>query len=79
MTPADLTAAREALGQRWGLGRPLRMAELGRVLRLPGKDPGQSIRDYESGETRISGPVSVAVEMMLQGAQPPDGLRAIRP
>lgn len=74
MTPEQLLAARRTLGEMWGKGRPLHASEMGRALRLSGKDPGQSIRDYERGNTRISGPVSVAVEMMLRGALPPDGV-----
>jgi hypothetical protein len=55
------------------------MAEMGRALRLGGRDPGASIRDYERGTTRISGPMSVALDMMLKGALPPDGLDALTP
>lgn len=73
MTRAELTAARRTLGELWGYGRPLHASELGRALRLGGRDPGESIRDYERGKTTISGPISVAVEMMLKGALPPDG------
>lgn len=79
MTPDELRDARARLGSMWGLGRPLRMAEMGRALRLSGRDPGASIRDYERGTTKISGPVSVAVEMMLAGALPPDGPSVIEP
>ena len=71
MTPESLYNARRTLGAMWGLGRPLKASELGRALRLGGRDPGESIRDYERGKTRISGPMSVAVEMMLAGAKPP--------
>lgn len=78
MTGDQLRDARGVLGQMWGLGRPLHMSELGRALRLSGADPGQSIRDYERGATRISGPVSVAIDMMLSGALPPDGLGALK-
>lgn len=78
MTGAELHAARKRLGEMWGLGRPLQMSELGRALRLSGSDPGQSIRDYERGTTKISGPVSVAVDMMLGGALPPDGLDVLK-
>jgi hypothetical protein len=78
MTPDDLRAARRILGARWNLGRELRMSELGRAVRMPGKDPGQSIRDYEDGITRIPGPLSAAVDMLLNGAEPPDGVAVIR-
>lgn len=74
MTPDDLRTARATLGQLWGFGRPLHASELGRALRLGGRDPGESIRDYERGKTRISGPMSVAVEMFLRGSLPPDGM-----
>lgn len=77
MTPQDLRDARKTLGLMWGLNRPLKMGEMGRVLRLKGSDPGASIRDYERGKTGISGPVSVAVTMMLNGCSPPDDLDAI--
>jgi len=74
MTPAQLYAARATLGQLWNKGRPLHASELGRALRLGGRDPGASIRDYERGKTPISGPLSVAVQMMLGGSLPPDGI-----
>lgn len=71
MTPDELRDARGTLGELWGLGRPLHASEMGRALRLGGRDPGESIRDYERGKTRISGPMSVAIEMMLAGCKPP--------
>jgi hypothetical protein len=77
MTGEDLRNARATLGERWGLGRPLKMSEMGRALRLGGRDPGESIRDYERDKTTISGPMSVAVDLMLAGAEPPDGLTAV--
>lgn len=70
MTGDELRAARATLGSMWGLERPLHMAELGRALRLMGRDPGASVRDWERGHTPISGPVSVAVEAMLSGFRP---------
>lgn len=69
MTPDALRAARATLGHMWGLDRPLHASEMGRALRLGGRDPGESIRDYERGKMRISGPMSVAVELMLTGAK----------
>jgi hypothetical protein len=77
MTGDELNAARGRLGDLWNLGRPVSMAEMGRALRLGGRDPGESIRDYERGTTRISGPMSVAVELMLSGVLPPDGLEKV--
>lgn len=70
MTPRELRDARAVLGRLWGLGRPLHMSELGRALKLQGRDPGASVRDWERGHTPISGPVSVAVEAMLEGFKP---------
>lgn len=74
MTGEELYAARDKLGELWGKGRPLHASEMGRALRLGGRDPGESVRDYERGKTSISGPLSVAVEMMLAGMLPPDGV-----
>jgi hypothetical protein len=74
MTGDQLREARGTLGQMWGLDRPVSMAEMGRALRLGGRDPGESIRDYERETTRISGPMSVAIQLMLAGAPPPDGI-----
>ncbi len=74
MNPEDLAAARRTLGEMWGKGRPLHLSEMAQALRLGGRDPAESVRDYERGKTRISGPMSVAIEMMLQGAAPPDGV-----
>lgn len=78
MTGEELRTARATLGQMWGLGRPLRMAEMGRALGLGGRDPGESIRDYERGKTKISGPVDRLVRLYLAGVLPPDGLASVR-
>lgn len=70
MTGAEIHAARARLGEMWGLGRPLLASELGRVLRLTGRDPGEAVRDWEIGKASVSGPVSVAIDLMLAGARP---------
>lgn len=67
MKGPDIRAARATLGMMWGLNRPLHMSELGRALRLQGRDPGASVRDWERGHTPVSGPVEVAIEAMLAG------------
>ena len=69
-----LYAARGCLGYCWGKGRRLFASELGRALRMGGRDPGLSILNYEAGRTKIPGPVSVAVEMFMAGAPPPGGV-----
>lgn len=71
MNGNQLRDARAKLGAMWGLKRPLHMSEMGRALRLSGRDPGSSVRDWERGNGP-TGPASVAVEMMLAGAMPPD-------
>ena len=62
--------SRARLGVQWGLGRPLYAAELGRMLLMGGRDPGETIRNWETGRTRVPGPALVAIEMMLEGANP---------
>lgn len=76
----DLRKARIEIGRLWGLNRPIHAAELGRALRMARGDPGESIRAYEANRTKqVPGPVSVAVEMMLRGQLPPDGLPTAKP
>lgn len=77
MTSAQVREARASLGHQFGLGRPLRAAELGRLLRLKGRDPGATVLAWEAGAP-VSGPVSVALEMMLAGARPPTFEESIR-
>lgn len=74
----DIRAARGKLGIMWGLGRPLHMSEMGRLLRLQGRDPGATVRDWERGHTPISGPATTAIEMMLDGARPSHWRDALR-
>lgn len=75
MTGAEMREARARLGEMWGKKRPLTRAQLARACRIGGKkDPGESIRNYEAGVTKIGGPVSALVAMMLRGALPPDGI-----
>jgi hypothetical protein len=57
MTGQELVEARAELGRAWGLGRPLFAAELGRILRMGGRDPGESVRDWERDRSRMPGPV----------------------
>lgn len=76
MTGEELVTARTRLGELWGLGRPLHRSELGRVLRLTGRDPGKQVSRWEGGDGP-SGPASVAIEMMLSGAMPPGPLESI--
>jgi len=77
MTGRDIRAARAKLGKLWGLDRPLYASELARALRLKGRDPGATVLAWEAGAT-ITGPVSVAIEMMLAGAEPPTRAEALR-
>lgn len=87
MTGLEFRDARGQLGHNWGLGRPLTLTEFGRVLRLGGVRPDQSVRDYERGKTQVSGPLSLLIELLLAGAKPknlalilwPNGTQPTRP
>jgi hypothetical protein len=70
MTPSQLYDARQDLGFMWGKSRPLHASELGRALRLGGRDPGFRISKWEKSVHAIPGPVSVAIEAMLAGFKP---------
>ncbi len=56
MTPAEVRTAREALG--------LTANGMAEALRL-GRNGGRTVRRWESGQTPISGPAQVAIEMMI--------------
>lgn len=77
MSPDKIEAAKASLGRAWGLSRPLHNSELARALRLGGRDPGATIQDWIKQKTAISGPCTVAIEMMLAGALPPDPMETI--
>ena len=66
----DLSTARERLGKMWGLGRPLKLVELARLLRMHGRNAARKVKAWESGEAKITGPASVAIEAMLAGWKP---------
>jgi hypothetical protein len=70
----ELRAALRDLGALWGMTRPLRPAELGRALRLGPEQPGKSVANWLNARRQIPTPAMVAIEMMLLGALPPDGL-----
>lgn len=72
MTPDTIREARAVLGARWGLGRPLYTAELGQALRMAPGNINKLVLDWEAGRATPSGPVQVALSMMLAGAEPPD-------
>ena len=63
MTPADVKAARQALG--------MTSAELAAILRLGGSG-ARTVRGWESdaGKYRITGPATVALEALLSGWRP---------
>jgi len=57
MTPAEIRTARKTLG--------LSANGLAEALRL-GKGGGRTVRRWESGDSPISGPASVAIELLLK-------------
>lgn len=57
MTPAEIRAARQRLG--------LSANGFARALKL-GKDGGRTVRRWEAGDSPVSGPVGVAVELLLR-------------
>lgn len=79
MTPAEITAARAALGEQWGLPRPLLKSELGRALGFDGRDPGRQIAEYEAGNGEMNGHAAQLLRVYLAGAEPPGGVETIKP
>jgi DNA-binding transcriptional regulator YiaG len=60
LTPQEVRAARAALG--------LSANGLAEALRL-GKGGGRTVRRWESGQVPISGPATVAIQLMLKEAK----------
>jgi DNA-binding transcriptional regulator YiaG len=56
MTPEEFRASRQILG--------LTADGMAQALRL-GKNTGRTVRRWEAGESTISGPVALAVELLL--------------
>lgn len=60
MTSSDIRSARKRLG--------LSANGLAEALRL-GKGGGRTVRRWEAGDTPISGPASLAIELLLKAEQ----------
>ena len=58
MTPAEIKAARQRLG--------LTQRGLADALRLAGSDRTRTVRSWEQGTRPISGPATVAIELLLE-------------
>lgn len=80
MTGQELREARGILGERLGLSRAVRAAEIGRALGLRGDDPGESVRLWEKRGT-MPGPPAEAIRGWIQitglGEVPPSLEQAI--
>jgi len=70
LTPLDVAQVRNDLGHLWGLDRTLSRAELARALDLSPRYGGSHISKLEAGKTTLSGPIEVALRMMLAGCRP---------
>ena len=58
LSPTEIITARKRLG--------LSQAGLAEALRL-GANGGRTVRRWEAGEVEITGPASVAIELLLKG------------
>jgi hypothetical protein len=72
--------AREVLGERWGVGRPLAAAELGRCIGMAGARTGETILNWSNPDDDrvITGPARTCLELMLLGAIPASAMEAFR-
>jgi len=64
MTPKQFRRIRRRIG--------LTRAQLGRALRLGGRDPHLLVTRFEKGDARITGPLSLAMEALDSGWRPHD-------
>lgn len=82
--PFSVTQARADLGRMWGLERDLTRAELARALDLSPVHGGSHISKLElpEGNARkatLTGPIEVAIRMMLNGAVPHTADKIVKP
>jgi hypothetical protein len=77
--PLDIADVRVRLGVVWGLDRPVTKRELARALHLSDKYGDEHVAKMENHKTAISGPIEVALRMMLAGARPPTMGDVIKP
>lgn len=71
MTGADLEQARIRLGQLWHLDGALSVRDLSYALGFPPDAGPGLIHECEIGAREVGGPMSLAVDLMLEGALPP--------
>lgn len=79
MSGLDITEVRVKLGEVWGLDRPITKREMARALMLSDKYGDEHVAKMENGKTTVSGPIEVALRMMLDGAKPPTMSDVIKP
>jgi hypothetical protein len=77
--PLDIGDVRVRLGAVWGLDRPVTKRELARALALSDKYGDEHVAKMENHKTAVSGPIDVALRMMLAGAKPPTMADVIKP
>jgi hypothetical protein len=77
--PLDIADVRVRLGGVWGLDRDVTKRELARALHLSPKYGDEHVAKMENHKTAISGPIDVALRMMLAGAKPPTMADVIKP
>lgn len=75
----SISKVRDDLGHLWGLERSLTRAELARALDLSPRYGGSHISKLEAGKTTLSGPIEVAIRMMLKGAVPHTMAGVVKP
>lgn len=72
--PSLVQSARETLGRVLGLRSPASAADLGRVLRMPGRDPGARVNSWLDGVSSPSPAGVFALECVAAGMYPPGAL-----
>lgn len=76
---AFVADARRDIGELWGLGRALTLAELSRALGLSEDHGGSHIGKLEKGKTRLSGPPRHLIEAFLDGYVPRHMADVVKP
>jgi len=78
MQPEEVRAARERLGELWGIGRDLTPIELARSLGLSPTNGNDHVLNMERGKSKVSGPIEILIGLYLKGAVPPDDVEIFK-
>lgn len=78
MKGEEILAARYALGEKWGLGRPLTPLEMARAVGLSPTNGDDHVTNMEADRSKVSGPIAILVKLYIAGVEPPPACEVLQ-